>query len=161
MSLQIENRLQETTSRFNVGRKIRSLLRVVPNEHLVGLDKIIIVDEIKDKKRKRIGGLYHPRHDKQPCTIEIGFNSIYGGMPKVFFFLPLAAKFTLADTLYHEIGHHYHHKFVHGITKKRREDFADDYSKKMLKKAFFWWLIFLWPLTPLIRYMAKVVNKER
>jgi hypothetical protein len=76
-------------------------------------------------------------------------------MPSIFFHLPFLAKFILAGVLYHEIGHHYHLRLTHGVTKNQREDFADEYRKKMLRRTFYWWLLLLRPLRPLIHRLRN------
>ena len=159
MTLKIENYYQKNFFLFNVESKIRELLDFIPNEHLVGLEKILVVDEIRNNKAKNAAGIYNQKHGSEPATIEISVDSVYRKMPKLFFFLPFIAKFLLADVLYHEIGHHYHHNYKHGVKKNRREIFAENYRKEMMKKAFRWWIFFLRPISPLIRYLAKVVNK--
>lgn len=152
MSLKIDNQLQSGIHGFNIEKIVAKLLRVVPKEDLVGLERIVIVDQITKEETL---GIYKYKHNFKPTSIEISFKSIYKGMPKFLFFLPFIPKFLLADVLYHEIGHHYERNFFHGIGKKEREKFADNYGKKMSKKAFWGWLILLYPLSPLIKYLNR------
>lgn len=64
-------------------------------------------------------------------------------------------KATLADGLYHEIGHHYHKDFTSGIGRNEEECFGENYSNKMMKKSFGRCLAFLSQLSPLIKYLQK------
>lgn len=64
MSLKIENRAKNRIIGFIVQRKVKKLICVVPNGHLIGLDEIVIVDEIEDKRRKGIGGIYRQKHNQ-------------------------------------------------------------------------------------------------
>ncbi len=155
MTLKIENRLQKNILGFNIERNARKLIDVIPKQDLIGLERIIIVEEIKGKRKSKYAGVYKQRQGYQPSTIELSKNAIFKGMPKIFFLLPFIAKFTLAGVLYHEIGHHYHHKYKHGVAKQKEEAFAEGYNKKMLKKAFWGWRFFLRPLAPFARYLAN------
>jgi len=159
MSIRVENLCQARIP-FNIESAVRTLLLEVPPQHLLGLDAIIIVDRVRDKKNRQAGGIYRPKERRhQPAVIEIAVSAIYGGMPRIFFFLPFIAKFMLANVLFHEIGHHYQ-RFTHGVTKAAREDFAEMYKRQKLGKAFFWWQLLLSPLTPLIRWLSRVTNKR-
>ncbi|MCK4830405.1 hypothetical protein KA005_82570 [bacterium] len=158
MSIVIESKLENKIFGFITKKRIKKLILVIPKEHLIGLEKIIIVDQIEDKEKREVGGIYRQKYNNKPSSIELGINSIYKRMPRILFFFPFVATFSLSDVLYHEIGHHYHANFTHGIKKKRQEDFVEDYSKRMMKKKFRWWLRFISPLSPLIRYLNKKIN---
>lgn len=158
MKVNIENNVSKRMFWFNIDKAINNLLNVIPKEHLVGLEKIIVVDDIKLKKKKKAAGSYRAKIGWDPAVIELSIKSIYKGMPKILFLFPFVAKFSIASVLFHEIGHHHHHKFKHGIGRSKKETFAEDYSKTMLKKAFWGWKIILRPISPLIRWLAKVVS---
>lgn len=158
MKIKIENYVTKRIFWFNIDKTISNLLDIIPNEHLIGLEKIIVVDEIKYKKKKNAAGSYSAKNGWDSAIIELSIKSIYKGMPRILFLLPFVAKFSLANVLFHEIGHHYHHKFKHRICKGKKEAFAEDYRKSMLKRAFWGWKIILRPISPLIRWLAKIVN---
>jgi hypothetical protein len=162
MTIKIENRWKKRVIFFNVDNKIRQILSVVPKEHLIGIEKIIVVDEIKTKKGKtEAAATYNRKDGRELASIEISIDAVYHGMPKTFFMLPFIAKFSLASALYHEIGHHYHYSYKHGINKQNKEAFAEKYSSEMLKKAFWGWLIILRPFSPIIRYLSGRHKKNR
>jgi hypothetical protein len=141
---------------FDVGGYIRKLLRHVPPEHLLGLEEILIVDEVAHRQLRRTGasGLYHPRQDANPARIELGLSTVYHDMPRILLFVPFIKKFLLANALYHEIGHHYEH-ITHQQPKERKEDFASKYSTRMLTRAFYWWFLIFVPLRPVIKAMLR------
>ena len=41
-------------------------------------------------------------------------------------------EFVLADTLFHEFGHHIQHTRSHGIKKKRGEQYAESYRSRLI-----------------------------
>ena len=43
-------------------------------------------------------------------------------------------EYGLAHTLFHEFGHHIEHTRSHGIKKKKKENYADSYAKKLINK---------------------------
>jgi len=157
MTVKIENRLSKKVPLFNIERRIKDLIKFVPQGHLIGLRKIIIVDTLLDKQAKNATAIYRKKNNNDLASIEISFDSLFKGMPKVLFWVPFVAKFTLAAVLYHEIGHHYHYSFKHGINKKKKENFADNYKKEILKKAFWWWRVFLLPIAPIVKYLSKKI----
>ena len=103
---------------LNFDKMILKLLDIVPKEHLIGIEKIVIVDEIKLKKGRKAAGAYKRKNGRDSAMVELSVKSIYKGMPRILFLLPFVAKFSLADVLFHEIGHHYHHKFKHRNQKQ-------------------------------------------
>lgn len=160
MNIKIENLSEKRIIGGILKRKVNKLIRTIPKDHLMGIDKIVIVDEIHDKKKRGLGGVYRKKEHGEACSIELSINAIFKGMPKIFFFVPFISVFSLADVLYHEIGHHYHNKFSHGINKKKEEILVEKYSLEMSKKKFKWWSYFLTPFTPLVKYLNKKVNKQ-
>ena len=157
MDIRIEKSYQVRIP-FDVEASVRKLLHKIPNEHLLGLAAIILVDQVTHKRNKKSGGLYLQKKGQDPAKIEIAIDSIYKGVPKFIFFLPFIVKFMLANVLFHEIGHHYMHH-THGVTKREEENFAEKYRKQMLKRTFFWWRLLLLPLSPLIRWLNRIAHR--
>ena len=137
---------------INIERLVRKLLVKVPEDHLVGLGSIILVDQVTHKRDKKSEGLYWQSKGQELAKIEIGVNTIYRAMPRFIFYLPFIAKFMLATVLYHEIGHHVQYS-THGIIKKDAENLAEKYKKEMLKKVFFLWRLFFLPISPLVHWL--------
>jgi len=120
----------------------------------MGLEKIIVSD-IFSGKHSKCAGLYWAKSHKKSASIQIALYPVFHGKPFLLLFLPFIGKFLLSSVLYHEIGHHYHHFFKHGINRKNGEKFAKKYKNEMLKKTFCRWRIFLRPIAPLVKDIAK------
>lgn len=142
-------------SPVNIESKIRKLLRVIPEEDLVGLDSIIILNE-PPNKHKNVRGLYWQKHKLQPARVEIYINNIYGeyGFRKIL--LPFGGSLLLANVLFHELGHHCRYR-SHGVPKAEKEKFAEQYRKKYIQKAFHnYWRFYLKPLKPIINLVFRI-----
>jgi len=159
MNITVDNRTKTKVLGFLIKRKVTKLLRCIPKEHLIGLNRVVIVNEIATKKGEQIGGIYKRKDDDQPCLIELSMSVIFKGMPRILYFLPFIPDFTLADVLYHEIGHHYRERLTHGISKQRGEIFAENYRTEMLKKRFRRWTFLFIPLAPLIKYLKNKLKE--
>ena len=152
--VKIENKL---TNRFLVyysNRIINNLLRIIKKEDLHGIEKIVVIKFFSGNNKKN-AAIYKRKSEKQPASIEIALESVYNKKLIILMFMPFVGKFLMASVLYHEIGHHCHHSFKHGIKKERYEIFAEKYKKEMLKKALRRWHFFLRPLAPFVRYLAN------
>lgn len=158
LSVNIEKRYQGDVP-INLEKMLEKLLAKVHREHLIGLDKIIIVNRVTHKRDQKAGGLYWQKKGRELAKIEIAIDTIYKNMPKFVFFLPFITKFILDSVLYHEIGHHYQYS-IHGVKKEEMESFAEEYCNKILKKTFLVWRIFLLPFSPLVRWLNKMLNEH-
>ncbi len=158
MNIRIEKHYQARIP-LAIENLIRKLLVKIPKEHLVGLDAIILVDQVTHRRNQKSAGLYWQRKGQELSKIEIAVTAIYKGMPRFIFYLPFIAKFMLANVLYHEIGHHYQYS-THGIINKEGENFADKYRKQMLKKAFVLWRLLLLPMSPLVLWLHRSQKKR-
>jgi hypothetical protein len=123
-------------------------LRYIPDEHLYGLQRIVITDIASDKRVQEAEGVYYGEREKSIPTIEICTTAIFKDFPRALFFIPGVTKYLIASVLFHEIGHHYQRR-THGIKKEGWEQWAERYSKEMTKKALLPWFISLivlfWP----------------
>jgi hypothetical protein len=108
-----------------------------------------------NNKHQDSAALYWQKNNSTPAFIEIAIFMVFHNKPMLLMFLPFVGKFLIASALYHEIGHHHHYSLTHGVRKKKIEIFAEQYKKKMLKKAFWVWRIILLPFAPFARYMAN------
>ncbi len=152
--VKIKNYLTNRFYRCHINRKIENLLKYVPQNDLVGIEKIVVYNTFS-KKSAEYAGLYRGRDEKELASIEIALNSVFFCKTPVLMFVPFVGRFLLASVLYHEIGHHCHHSFKHGIKKSKREIFANKYKKETLQKALWGWRLLLSPLTPFVKHMAK------
>ena len=130
---------------LNFERIVAELLKVVPNEHLIGLESISIIDKFTLKKDKGNLGLYWPKYGLEKARIEIAVEYLYNfKKPYMLRYFPVPGKIYLAGVLFHEIGHHYRY-FTYGVSKKDNEQFADQYANEMLPKPFYYFPFFMKP----------------
>lgn len=129
----------------NIEKMIKKLLRSVPEENMIGLHSIVIVNKSAQKKSKDASGLYMPRNKKELPRIELAVDNIFINMKRIYFFFPFIPKYLVADVLYHEIGHHYQYEYLR-MRKEYREDYAKKFCAKMFQREFFWWMFFLRPI---------------
>ncbi|MDY6862041.1 MAG: hypothetical protein SV062_03525 [Thermodesulfobacteriota bacterium] len=158
--VKIENYLNNRFFAYYINRTIKNLLKFIPQRDLIGIEKIAVYNTFNGKNKNN-AALYWEKNEKEPTLIEISFDSVFHKMPIVLMFMPFVGRFLLASALYHEIGHHCHHSFKHGVKKKKSETFAERYKKEMLQKAFWGWRLLLRPLAPFARYMANRNRSEK
>jgi hypothetical protein len=146
---------------INPTKIIKKLLKHIPNEHLIGLDSITLMDNLKYKKHakyKEAAGLYYSKYKTRPAYIEISIEHLCSYDPYVLRLIPFLGEKYLAEVLFHEIGHHYRHR-THGITKRENEDFADEYSKKytriFTRKVVYPWRYVLKPFVWAYKFAKK------
>lgn len=122
---------------FNFEKVIKSIIKNIPQEHILGLGRIWVTDSGFRKEQAHAYGYYYgKREGAETPAIIINITNLFNGLPKfIFYCLPLIPKLFLAKTLYHEVAHHYQ-RLRHGITKERWENDAEIYSKKMMVKMF-------------------------
>lgn len=120
--------------------KLNALLASLPNEHLLGLERIVLVDQIIDPRiqraqRSSLPGLYHPRQGPQRAWIEINVSALLGSegglikrlVPRVAFYNNLAA---IAVSL---VGQHYYLSLRHSIKKGSLEGAIRTYTIKHMQ----------------------------
>ncbi len=142
---------------LNVEKMINKLLRVVPEENLIGLYSIVIVNISAQKKRQGAAGLYIPKSKNEMARIEIAVDNVFLGLKKKYFHFPFIPRFILARVLYHEIGHHYQYEHLR-MKKSYQEDYAKVFSAKMLNKEMFFWMLLL---KPIIRTIGRLKGWKR
>ena len=145
---------------LNFERIVVKLLKVVPNEHLIGLESISIIDKFTQKKDKGAWGAYRPKYGLEKARIEIAVEYLYNlKKPYMLRYFPVHGKIYLSAVLYHEIGHHYVH-FTHGISEKDDEQFADQYRDKMFRKAFYYFHFFKKPYKIITTLLGLTQQKK-
>src|SRR5262245_59547583 len=95
----------------------------VPMEHAGGLKSVILTDSAsigRGKTRRVAGrkydrnacrGFYHQQWRGQPAWIQLVVDNIVASQSPAFLRVQLVRDQTVADTLYHEVGHHLHFSF--------------------------------------------------
>jgi hypothetical protein len=159
VSVKIDNRTNRRPCGFDVDKMIRKLLRHCEPEHLVGLDKIIILDSFSGNE-KNYNGYYYRKHGQRKPTIYLCFNNIFWGKTTLTYCFRFIVRFNLARTLYHEIGHHVHYTLKHGVRKENAEDFANRYQRKMWNQAAPKWRYILYPIHLIILLINRLITKK-
>jgi hypothetical protein len=163
---------------YGISKRLSTLMDIIPNEDLQGLSAIHIYD---DSFPKEITGKYYPAGVRdQFAEIEIYINQTLGHLVLISdekcrfhtvrnrVFLSTFGMMFLAESLFHEIGHH---KFM-GVDLKEyktstdQETDAKNYADQLVRKAFPYLLLY-YPFTNMIyhllfrRLIKKVTNLSR
>jgi hypothetical protein len=125
----------------NTEIKLEKILESVPREHLIGLDRLRIVDRITDARLRlpnasELPGLYHPRQGTQKAWLEVAAGALLPSQkPFLKRLLPrLSFKANLAAVVFSLIGQHYHLTFKHSLKKGQLEAAVRAYTEKQIKQ---------------------------
>ena len=123
---------------INVDRSVRQLLAVVPDKYLSGLHKVTLTNS--SRMRKVRGKLRVGKQRVRPADcnglygdgqIKLLIDQILCEVPELFLLWPPLKKFLIAQTLYHEVGHHIHKLESPGY-RSNHEAFADEWRDKLM-----------------------------
>jgi len=145
-----------------VNRSVRLLLKYVPSEHLVGLQKIVLTnsEEVGEQIRGKIqsaktrirpadcAGLY------SKGRVLLLMDRILEQYPEAFLLVPAFKTYVIGEILYHEIGHHIHRIEEPGY-RTDKEAVADQWKEKLLQEFL---LQRYWYLAKLIHIFRSVIN---
>ncbi len=117
--------------------ELRRLLRRLPPEHLAGLSRIVVSGgrPLDERHGEEILGQYFEAYEGEPAFIMLYPEEMAGDLPSFLRKVPTVWRVVLAETLYHEVGHHYQ-RFTHGIRKPAQEDHAESYGLRHARAAF-------------------------
>ncbi|MDZ4805376.1 MAG: hypothetical protein SGI90_10995 [Candidatus Eisenbacteria bacterium] len=128
---------------------VRQLIAFVPPEHLVGIAMITVSGDRPIEDDDDVLGQYFERWERDPAVIVVYLEPMKREAGRWLRRFPLTWKVLIAQTLFHEIGHHYQ-RFSHGIAKTRQEDHAELYGERLARRAFpaaYWWIDRYRPMT--------------
>ncbi len=139
MAIKIENAAGLKLPK-NTEARIEKLLDGVPREHLIGLERLRIVDRISDPRLRlssttELPGLYHPRQGPQKAWLEVAAGVLLP-QHKSFFkrLMPrLSFKANLAAVIFSLVGQHYLLTFRHSLKKGQLETAVRSYTEKQMK----------------------------
>jgi hypothetical protein len=146
-------------------RIVRRFLATVPPEYLRGLGAIVLCSAGSLSRKKRRGkswsrgkkvalkvayGTYHQKWHGESARIELYVDNIYKRWPRWVARLPVFSSLLVADTLFHELGHHIHHTILPEF--REREEVADEWQKKLMREAV---RRRYWYLPPFIRLLRR------
>lgn len=135
MNIQIEKGI-DTALHYDFAKNIQRLLKYIPQEDILNLRGIKVFRIAPDQKHRNDKGYYTGYWNSDDATVYLCAQNIFSKNPKFLLELfPIIKTFLLADTLFHEIGHHYQ-CFHHGYEKSQWEVFSDRYSREYVRKWF-------------------------
>jgi hypothetical protein len=121
-------------------RKVEKVLEVVPQEHLRGFSKIVVVDTIMEPRlsatqRATLPALYHPKMAGQSAWAEISLSVL---APKEKFpkrlLTKLALNSNLAQVVLSLIAQHYQLTLSKGVKKTQLEPAIKSYVERHFEK---------------------------
>ena len=115
----------------------RGLLRHLPPEHYAGILRITLAggSPLDEREGEEILGQYFEAYEGEPAFVMLYPEEMAREVPMFLRPFPLVWRVLLAETLYHEIGHHYQ-RFTHGIRKPAQEDHAEAYGKRYARSRY-------------------------
>lgn len=128
----IVNRLTTTRVKFAFEKYVHLILDALPPSDLVRIREIAIVEKFTDRKcSENAVGCYRFGKNTRDATIEIHLPRFLERKIHsfTFRFFPEIAAYKLSPTVCHEVGHHAHRAWRHGIRKPKEEAFAEAYAK--------------------------------
>ncbi len=129
--MRIERRLPAIRVRFPFETDIRLILDVLPSNDLIGIREIRVVEKFSGNDSSDVTlGCYYPGKNTRDGVIEMHLPNILKHVTRetTFWFHPEIAAYKLSWTLCHEVGHHAHRAWRHGVKKPQREVFAERYA---------------------------------
>lgn len=122
-------------------RLIEAALETLPKEHLRGIDRLKLVENISDPRLKNLQqrtdlpGLYHPRQGAQPAWLELAAGVLLPrSKPLLKRLMPrLSFKGNLAAIIFSLVGQHYYLTLRHSIKRGQVEPAVRAYTEKHLR----------------------------
>lgn len=139
MQIKFENN-SEIKPLKNINTLIESVIKVLPREHLRGLNHVRLVQRIEDTRARArnldiLPALYHPRQGSQPAWIEISTDVLVGPTQpfQKRLMLRLSFKSNLAALIISLVGQHYYTTLCHSVKRGQMEPAVRNYTEKHLK----------------------------
>ncbi len=156
---------------------IHKIIKFLPSEHLIGIEKIKIVDFIKTPDMKLaapikgdLPGLYHPKMANSKAYLEVSAGALLQpteGFSKRWM-AKTSFKGNLAGLVFSLVGQHYFLTLKHSVKRTNLEPQIRQYAEKNLKTwseqqsqndNSFRAKLFK-PLRPMFEKLAKWLNKK-
>jgi hypothetical protein len=121
---------------------IEAILNSLPREHLRGIERLRLVDQISDPRLKTsikpgtdLPGLYHPRQGKQQAWLEVALGTLLPrSQPLLKRVVPrLSFKGNLAAVIFSLVGQHYYLTLRHSVKRGQLETAVRTYTEKQLR----------------------------
>jgi hypothetical protein len=154
---------------------IEEIVKYLPSEHLMGVERVKLVDFIKHPQMKMdtpikgdLPGLYHPKMVNTKAYLEVSMGALLQpteGFTKRWM-AKQSFKGNLAGLIFGLVGQHYFLTMRHSVKKQSLEPQIRQYAEKQLKtwsekqnEGSFRAKLFK-PLRPLFEKLAKWLNKK-
>lgn len=120
---------------------IEGILEVIPREHVRGIERVRLVDNINDprlrnlEQRSDLPGLYHPKQGVKLAWLEIAVGILIPrSKPPMKRILPrLSFRGNLAAIIFSLVGQHYYLTLRHSIKRGQIEHAVRAYTEKHLR----------------------------
>jgi hypothetical protein len=139
MLVKIENN-SDTKLPRNFQLLIDGIFKSLPREHIRGIDRIRLVNNISDSQLRvrqaiQLPALYHPKQASQLAWLEIATDTLTG--PREPFhkraMLRLSFKSNLASLIFSLVGQHYFTTLRHSVKRGQMEPAVRAYTEKHLR----------------------------
>ena len=137
--MKIENNVASALPRHTI-LTVNKIIETLPKEHLRGIDRLRLVDTIKDPRLRspqtmQLPGLYHPRQGTQSAWVEVSINVLLP--PSKTFFKKLSPRISfkgnLAAVIFSLIFQHYYLTLRHSVKRGQLDSLVRTYTEKQLK----------------------------
>ena len=139
MAVKVENASSAKLPRGTL-ENIEKILESIPREHLLGVDRLRLVDSITDprlrtQRQVNLPGLYHPRQGTQPAWLEVSVPAILPSTQPFHKRLlsRLALKGNLAALIFSLAGQHYYLTLRHSVKRTQIEPAVRTYTEQRLR----------------------------
>lgn len=123
---------------FDIEKSIAAIFTYIPKGDIIGLGHILVTDfplKRKGYNHKALGA-YFKQEVNRPSHIKLYARNLFGHLKSAESLrqmLPIQ-ELGLAQTIYHEIGHHVRQIRAHGLKKNRSENFSNLYAQNALSR---------------------------
>jgi hypothetical protein len=157
---------------------IEDLLSTVPPHYLVGLKTVLLTNRnalTRDQRRQKVSGrkgkyslaeargAYYRPTRSSPAYVLLLIDNILSPWPSWILRVPYFRYMTLAEVLYHEIGHHIHalHQPVHDGKENVAEDWQRKLNRVFHRKRFWYLRPLIYPAGKIVRFILKSATYKK
>ena len=174
--LEVVEAYRDYVPSFDVRRSVLRLLSTVDERHTHGIRAVVLtnIDALSRQVRRRktksrgrkigldqVAGLYHPAWKGELAWIELFIDQILDGCPRWVLRFPVVRDTMLAQTLFHEIGHHIHK--TQAPVHDEQEDVADAWTRRLGRQYFprvYWYLVPVFRvLVPAYKWVRRLQSR--
>jgi len=144
-------------------KSVHKLLSIIRPDRIRAIEAVILTDSdsigrgrtqrVRGRKydRRDCRGFYHPAGQHNTAWIEIVVDNVLAGVPPLAQAIPLVRELLLADTVYHEVGHHLQQTYGAAAGEGVAEKWARRTGQRFLRKHYRWLFVLTWPIVMVYR----------